>query len=207
MIYRILSAHFYIKRWLTVFNIDNGISFVIKRDNITFLYIFGSTRDNPLINNFYIKNSDLLKRFILYFNNKASQLIDACAENHIYLPKVEKTITSTTINNTLIDEIERKRFYETVNVNRYYLPSISDELYLTKKQAECAAYLIEGATAKQCAKALNISYRTVESYTNDIKEKILQTTGKRLSKDKLIHFLKGTMIHDAVFPHKLIIDK
>lgn len=38
------------------FNIDNGVSFVIRRDDITYLYIFAATKDNIHINNFYIRN-------------------------------------------------------------------------------------------------------------------------------------------------------
>lgn len=187
------------------FNIDNGISFVVKREDVTFLYIFASTRDNLLINNFYVRNTDLFKRFILFFNDKGASLLGECSKNRIYLPNANQTLP---VNKSggYMNERERKRFYESVNISRYYLPSISDELYLTRKQAECIAYLTEGATAKQCAKALNISYRTVEGYTNDIKDKIFQTTGKRFTKDKLIQLFKGTMIYDAVFPNKITID-
>lgn len=181
------------------FNIDNGVSFVIKRKDVTFLYIFASTRDNHSINNFYVRNIDLFKRFILYFNDTGSSLIKKAAKNRIYLPE-KQIITPERIIKNNISELTREKFYNKTNVDRFYLLSESDDLYLTKKQAECATYFIEGATAKECAKLLNISHRTVEGYLSDIKSKIHNSLGVNLNKDELIRFLKKTGVHDAVFP-------
>ena len=66
------------------FNIDNGISFFIKKENITYLYIFASSRDNYTISNYYVRNIDLFKRFILYFHDKGSELIKKASKNHYY---------------------------------------------------------------------------------------------------------------------------
>lgn len=184
------------------FNIDNGISFVIKRKDVTYLYIFASTRDNAKINNFYIRNIDLFQRFILYFNDRASLLVKEAKKNRIYLPE-KQIIFPNKLNQVHMTQCEREQFYKNTSVDKYYLLSESDDLYLTKKQAECVAYLIAGATAKQCANALNISYRTVEGYLTDIKNKIFEFTGKKHTKEKLIDFLKNTAIHNAIYPEKV----
>lgn len=181
------------------FNIDNGISFVVKRSDVTFLYIFASTRDNHSINNFYTRNIDLFKRFILYFNDAGSPLIKKVAKNRIYLPEKQIIIAERIIKND-ISKSTREKFYNKTSIDRYYLLSESDDLYLTKKQAECVTYFIEGATAKECAKLLNISHRTVEGYLSDIKNKIYNSLGVNFNKDELIRFLKKTGIHDVVFP-------
>ena len=157
------------------FNIDNGISFVIKRNDAALLYIFASTRDNYKINNFYIRNVDLFKRFILYFNCKASKLIEKASKNRIYLPE-KQIILPNRLKKIKISTSKRKEFYQKTYIDKFYLLNQSDNVYLTRKQAECAAYLAAGATAKQCAKALGISFRTVESYINNIKEKIYRLT-------------------------------
>jgi hypothetical protein len=41
------------------FNIDHGISFIIKRSDVTYLYIFASNRNKHEIINFYEGNIDL----------------------------------------------------------------------------------------------------------------------------------------------------
>lgn len=42
---------------------------------------------------------------------------------------------------------------------------------LTKRQSQCLYHLVRGKTAKQIAKALNLSNRTVEFYLENIKDK------------------------------------
>ena len=68
------------------FNIDHGITFVIKRHDVTYLYIFAANKDQYEINNFYAGNIDLLQRFIHYFTDKGHQLIKEAEKNRIYLP-------------------------------------------------------------------------------------------------------------------------
>lgn len=43
---------------------------------------------------------------------------------------------------------------------------------LSKQQIECLHYLAKGMTAKQTAKCMGLSYRTVEFYIENIKAKL-----------------------------------
>lgn len=184
------------------FNIDNGISFVIRRDDITYLYIFASTKYNVHINNFYIRNIDLFKRFIQYFQDRGSDLIKKAASNKIFLPE-QQIVNPNPLKNIEISVDIRTAFYKKTEMNKFYLLDLSDELYLTPKQAEVAAYLVVGATAKQCARQLGISFRTVETYIEEIKQKIFKFLGLNLSKRELAEFLLKTEIQNLVFPHKV----
>ena len=118
-------------------------------------------------------------------------MIKKSAENNIYLP--EKQI----INNTsgMLDEAEksRKEFLRQTNIERYYLLNQEHDIYLTKREAECAVCAIEGATAKQVAKQLGISFRTVESHLQKIKAKLNCDT-----KDQLVETLIDANITDIV---------
>ncbi len=188
------------------FNIDNGVSFVIKRKDATLLYIFASTRENYTINNYYLRNIDLFKRFILFFNDKGSDLIKKSSKNRIYLPE-KQIITPNRLREIKISISKREEFYRETPIERFYLINQSDKCYLTQKQAECAAYLVAGATAKQSAKAIGISYRTVEGYIDNIKEKIFLLTGIKPSKNELIKILRDSGVHDVVYPNKIEICK
>lgn len=185
-----------------LFNIDHGASFVVKHPDVTYLYIFATTRDNQAINNFYSQNIDLFKRFMLYFNDKAENLIKEAENNRIYLP-TDRTVDESRVINLNVSAPERKMFYEQTKIDKFYLLNESSDIYLTKKQAECSAYLLAGATAKQCAKKLGLSYRTVESYINDIKNKFIDEEGDRPSKEKLLEKLRESGIEDTVFEQKI----
>lgn len=175
------------------FNIDNGLSFVIKKKQETILYIFAATRDNHSINNFYVRNIDLFKRFILYFNDKASNLIKKAAGNKIYLPEKQIVTSSRKLKNIDISQKTRSDFFKMTNIDRFFLFNQDENLYLTKREAECVTYMIDGATAKQTAKILGISFRTVESYIQQIKEKL-----KCSSKEELISLLIESNINDVI---------
>ncbi len=177
------------------FNIDNGISFVSKQKDSTTLYIFASTRDDHSINSFYVRNIDLFKRFILYFQDKGANLLNQAAKNRIYLPE-KQVIIDREFKKVILSGNERRKFFEETNIERFFLPNSDDDLYLTKREAECAAYMLDGATAKQIGKQLGISFRTVESHLNQMKEKL-----KCATKEQLADFLFSCNIHD-VFLYK-----
>ncbi|BBB14722.1 two-component sensor histidine kinase [Candidatus Rickettsiella viridis] len=183
------------------FNIDNGVSFVIKRDDVTYLYIFASTKDNVHINNYYVRNIDLFKRFIQHFQDRGADLIKQSAKNRIFLPE-RQIVTPNRLKDIEVSLETRTAFYKKTEMDKFYLLSASDDLYLTPKQAEVSVYLVAGVTAKQCARHLGISHRTVETYIEEMKQKIFKVLGINLSKDELAIFLKKTGIQDVVFPDR-----
>lgn len=188
------------------FNIGNGVSFVIRRDEVTYLYIFASTKDNVHINNFYIRNVDLFWRFIQYFQYRGSDLIKRAVANKIVLPE-QQIVSPNQLKNITIPSDIRASFYKKTEVDKFYLLDVSDDLYLTSKQAEVAAYLVIGATAKQCGRQLGISYRTVETYIEEIKQKVFKFLGINLSKSELAEFLTKTGIQNVVFHNKIFRDE
>lgn len=46
------------------------------------------------------------------------------------------------------------------------------ECMLSKRQIECLYYLVKGMTAKETARIIGISHRTVECYLDNIKTKL-----------------------------------
>lgn len=177
-----------------IFNIDNGVSFVIKRDDVTYLYILGSSREKHEINNFYAANIDILQRFIHYFTDIGQDIINESKNHRIYLPTQQK-IDTNRVNNIVVSDNLRKQFFENSKINRYFLLNESDDLYLTSKQAEIARLFTNGLTSKKIAKVVGISHRTVEGYLLDIKHKVQDETNQTLSKDQLIQILRNSNIH------------
>ena len=175
------------------FNIDNGITFVVKRKEVTLLYIFAANRDNHAINNFYACNLNLFHRFIHYFTDKAQHIIKKAEKNRVYLP-IPQTINTDRVNNIIISEKLREEFLKNTYVSRYYLLNESDELYLTPKQADYASLFIKGFTAKQIARHMDVSFRTVEGHIQDIKVKIQESLNEILTKEELIKILRSANI-------------
>ena len=177
-----------------IFNIDNGVSFVIKRDDVTYLYIFGSSREKHEINSFYASNIDILQRFIHYFTDIGQDIINESRNHRIYLPTQQK-IDKNRVNNIIVSDNLRKQFFENSKINRYFLLNESDDLYLTNRQTEIARLFTHGLTSKKIAKEVGISHRTVEGYLLDIKHNVQDKTNRALNKDQLIQILRNSNIH------------
>ena len=175
------------------FNIDNGITFVVKRKDATLLYIFAANHDNDAINNFYASNIDLLQRFIHFFTDQAQHLIKQAGQNRVYLP-TQQIINPERVNNIILSEKLRKAFLNNTKVSRYYLFNESDELYLTPKQAEYASLITKGLTAKEIARRKDISFRTVEGHIQDIKIKMQDSLNQVLTKEEFIKIVSAANI-------------
>lgn len=173
------------------FNIDHGISFITKREDVTYLHIFAANQKQYEMNNFYRGNLDLLQRFIYYFNDRGQHLIKEAEKHRIYLPK-QQSINPNRINNGLLSEEAREKFLKQTTVNQYFLLNISDKLYLTNKQAEFAHFLVRGYTSKQIAQRMNISSRTAEGYMVEVKNKLQHILNKVLNKSEIIQLLRSS---------------
>lgn len=161
------------------FNIDNGISFVEKTKEATILYIFASTRSNYIINNFYLRNIDLFRRFILYFNDKADKLIRKAKNNKIILPE-KQVINRRRLDKNILSKDEKNAFLRSTLINKFTIINKGEQIQLTRREAESAAYMVNGYTAKEIAKILGVSFRTIEKFNIKVKEKLLYKTKQEL---------------------------
>lgn len=175
------------------FNIDHGISFIVKRKDVTYLYVFASSRERYAINNFYVGNIDLLQNFIHYFNDEARPLIKEAENNRIYLPS-KQAINHDRVNNIILSEEARQDFLNKTKAKRYFLLNESDHLFLTEKQANCARLYTKGYTSKHIASMMDVSPRTVEGCLLDIKNKLQDALGHAFSKAEIIKILRQSNI-------------
>jgi DNA-binding CsgD family transcriptional regulator len=60
---------------------------------------------------------------------------------------------------------------ETIDLIKTVFLDVTDTLHLSFKEKECLRYLIEGYSAKEIAKILSLSPRTIEFYTAQLKRK------------------------------------
>lgn len=152
------------------FNIDHGITIIEKSDNETMLYIFGTTKEQRNGNEYYVRNIDLLKRFILYFHDRANNLLSACAQHRLTWSATK--ITGEISNARLKINDKRQEFIDLTNLHKYILITKGKKIHLTRREAESAVYLVTGHTAKETAREMGISFRTIEKFNQKVRTKI-----------------------------------
>lgn len=138
------------------FHLAHFIDLIDRHDDYIELFCFGSSANNPEIMNFYLSNIDFLQKFKWYFKEKASDLIKNGETNKIEIPEImfppyQGLKHSSYLNDTPL-------------VNQIY-PHIK----LTPRQYDCLAQISMGRTAKEAAKIIGLSHRTVENYIAHLK--------------------------------------
>ena len=100
------------------------------------------------------------------------------------------------------NEIARKQFpsqllklFPQSDKTRYYLKRKYQKVYLSQRQAECAFYILQGKTAKQIAKILQLSPRTIEDIIKNIKNKL----GLNFRSDIFDALIEGEFIDSLIF--------
>ncbi len=162
----------------------NGITLCYRQEEYvdTYSFILPNNIDHSSTINFFLNNLDILKEFAIYFQNTAYHLIYSdIHQDKIIVPKTKRLII----------------FEELTHSKKSIKPLIQSKLILhnekaslTKRETEIAYLLAHGqSTAKEIAKTINISTRTVECYIEHLKNKL-----KCYNKVELIRRLKEYLL-------------
>lgn len=170
------------------FDLWNGATVYEKNGSSTEVWAFSGKKDNPLIQDIYLNNFSIIKRFILYFQDKAKEILDTTDRSKIITGHPKLVDTPDAGENEAIDSFIKK-----TQITRYALKSSEKDIYLSKREAQCIFHLSHGKGVKEIGQLLCLSPRTVEFYVNNLKEK----TGD-VSKQALLKKYLPT-IHNWIF--------
>jgi DNA-binding CsgD family transcriptional regulator len=147
-------------------------SFVVKSNKSYELYTFGSPVDSDLNDLIYLKHQQLIKQFILYFREQASELLQESMAHPIKVDGDIKQLDYYLSQSEVTAHLSKPQ-------KRYYL---GDNTYLTPCEVECLRWLSLGKTAEEIAIITETSKRTVEEHISHIKEKLHCTSLFQLGK-------------------------
>jgi LuxR family transcriptional regulator, quorum-sensing system regulator SolR len=159
------------------FDIDNGITVQKPSKDMKSceFYFFGGSRRNVHLAEFLINNVELLEHFILYFKDRAAELINKALQNRIYLPKlqIQPDNYSDVIYNGIsnIESVFRKFMQET-KIKRFKLNSSVNDMYLTEKEYMISLFLVSGYSPSTIAGKIYRSTKTINRHIENIKLKL-----------------------------------
>jgi DNA-binding CsgD family transcriptional regulator len=159
--------------------IGSGITFARVKDDYIESYNFAAEINNFSVQLFYINNLSILEDFMVYFQSKISSFLD-----DIYTYPF--AISPTKINFAIYTD----SFLQGNLINSPFqkpgLDSCLNSLkILSAQELHCIFYMSQGKTAKEIARLMGLSPRTIEYYLDNIRRK----TGCR-RKVEIIKFLK-----------------
>lgn len=155
----------------TYFGVDHGITIIEKQADSCDFYSFGSNVDNEAIILFYLKNIDLLKRFIFYFKEQGRLLIKKARKEKIILPSLDDKDPSPDSHENYISDDIKNKFINAIKIKNFILDGEFENEILKKSQLNCLIGIAQGKTAKEIAQDFNFSHRTIEGLISNLKER------------------------------------
>ncbi len=143
------------------FNIGNIFSVVIKNDIFAETFTFASACADTQVMHFYIRHIDIIKNFCSSFKEKGSPLIQQCNL---------KEMPSLSGQKIFLREPEPPSWQQSIT-SFYQEITGTATLPYSKREGECLFHLSAGKTAKEMAREMGLSFRTVEYYIANIKKK------------------------------------
>lgn len=141
------------------FNITHGLTITKNHDVYCDFFFFATNRENLQVKKIYFNKKEVFENYCHYFLETAAKSIEEAKKHKIVLP------FAPTIE-TISKEIDFDKFLKEIHTPK------KDWTGLTKRELDCAYHLVLGKTYKEIAAIFELSPRTIEEYTNNIKRKM-----------------------------------
>ena len=146
------------------FDIWNGFNIYSSGQQKNEAFLFGSSRTNHRIINFYLNNIPFLKSFFDYFRERAAHLITPAKNNILLVPDYTQSqpYVSHLLNSYLTTyhpQIKRSTDKDHSQQNRQLATSI-----LSQREVQCLSWTAQGKTSDEISTILGLSAHTVREY-------------------------------------------
>lgn len=174
--------------------LHNGFSMVREKDGYLECIWFCNEDAGGHMGDFYRSHREILMRYLEDFRRLASDLTDTTEMSRLgtspYLQNKYPRIDDIFMNSTPWERQIECFNNQIDSLFRQEIVDISHKHALTPRELECLTYFTTNKTAKEIARIINVSHRTVEKHLDNIRLK----TGLH-SKQKLTHWFQDKFRH------------
>jgi len=152
----------------------NSIDYYYNNEKFIEVSHFGGTIEKTHLVNFYLNNSLFLEMMICSFRYQFANVLEP-PDKSLLIPlndKIPDNISPLPIETSSLLSSQKKIPF-----------TYKDKTYLlSKRQVQCLGLTLKGKTAKEIGKEICLSYRTIEDYIKNLKNKLgCSTKGALLS--------------------------
>ncbi|MBB70884.1 MAG: hypothetical protein CMF50_00610 [Legionellales bacterium] len=131
-------------------------------------YHFGADPHNDTMNTFYTQHMDLLDKYLLYYNEQF-YLNDNLFKLERFSCPIGHNEDSTWESETLmLDQDEIAAYLESIGSREPCEEALNS---ITRREFQCAHYMLHGMTSKEIGAKIHISPRTVEVYLERLRNR------------------------------------
>ncbi|MBA3284067.1 MAG: helix-turn-helix transcriptional regulator [Nitrosopumilus sp.] len=153
----------------SVLNMDIRVMLIKKQEQYVEFFGFNANNEESSLQNLYLNRLQLLNSFATHFTKELFPILKKMEEDSISLIplKGDDFFFEQTINPD-INPSKLVKYYKDIGVKFEFEKAGK----LSKRERQCLKLLIEDKTAKEIAVNLGLSRRTIESYFENIKDKL-----------------------------------
>lgn len=151
-------------------NVHHRLFIVFKYTHYLEMFEFGIDNVVKNVFEFFLNHVKKLERFCVYFRETGSELINYVNHSKVLFDydAEPKLFTELARYNEITDD----KFYKSIEPKKIRVQGKVGEKTITKREFECLLWCIKDKTAKQIARILSLSPRTVEEYLGNLKNKL-----------------------------------
>tara|TARA_R110000868_G_scaffold251726_1_gene508462 strand:- start:800 stop:1636 length:837 start_codon:yes stop_codon:yes gene_type:complete len=166
------------------FGYGNSISFCDDNTHFREISCFYSTADNHAINQTYLNELDILKKFKHYFIGQSATLIQEANRNKVLLPEIileeKNRLSQPDVQAVSLSSARLQKISSSDRKICLLHKNTQQPIYLSSQQGRCLVYLMQGKSAKEIARIMGLSHRTVEYYLTIIRKQLGCNSSKEL---------------------------
>jgi hypothetical protein len=136
--------------------LHHGITLVKRHKKYYDMIAVALAEEHPNPHSFYLNKLKIIERFIFEFELNNRDLMQLLNQHPIALPTTYRDVNYQSI---------------CLPQGRIAVTGKTGQTYVTAQELACLRLLLQGATHKQVAQSLNISYRTVDTYVFRIRQR------------------------------------
>ncbi len=138
------------------------------------IIVLGAPSKTEFFERSIISHLDFIRHFLLYFKDKAAKIITEAKKQRFPISGFNKKKASL-LDPILMESkigLKSNDYLEQMTLKRYYLTGLNDTLYFTQREMDCIKLLLRGFRYTKIADELNLSYKTIYEYIENIKAKL-----------------------------------
>jgi DNA-binding CsgD family transcriptional regulator len=151
------------------FHLYHGCSIIRVDGDVKRSYNFATNRpDFFLINNLYTTKFHVLSAYIDYFLDCTEKIIQK--SNWLKLTIPQNGASELSNNSPWLPNTE-EQFLREINFEQRKYGAVSGTKKFSRREKQCLDLIVQGKCAKEIAKILNLSVRTIDFYISGLKKK------------------------------------
>lgn len=143
---------------------SHGMTILSEHSDHTEIFNFATNPENTKILSFYLNQQVVLQQILTFIRARAKKHLHKLEDSPLVIPKlITRSSPTDKINQILMNVFQVPDSFQ-ICINNVTID-------LSKREAQCLHYLHQGKTAKEIAKELDISHRTIEIYLDNVRSK------------------------------------